>query len=344
MFQNKKKNFDRLVAFGLLYWFFANKKRIMSELIEVVPHEHNWANIFEKEAAIIKEALGNNCLEIHHVGSTSVLGLAAKPKIDIIAVVSFLFFDKSLLEYEGYKYRGGFNIPFRKCFTIRAADRNINLHIFEENDPEIELNILFRDYLRKMPEVRDEYAALKYKLIAEESSHEKNAHIYRGYTLEKNDFIQNVLKKLHFNKSRFVLCTHHAEWIAAKHFRKHYFFDPRSVEDRYTWTFKSEEHAHLIFYKGVEIVGYAHIQFWQDKRCAIRIIVVDEGNRNQGLGSNFLRLIEKWLKSLSVKSIHAESRQSSLGFYLKNGYAEIPFNNPENYESDPRDIAVGKVL
>ncbi len=65
MFQNKKKNFDRLVAFGLLYWFFANKKRIMSELIEVVPHEHNWANIFEKEAAIIKEALGNNCLEIH---------------------------------------------------------------------------------------------------------------------------------------------------------------------------------------------------------------------------------------------------------------------------------------
>jgi GrpB-like predicted nucleotidyltransferase (UPF0157 family)/GNAT superfamily N-acetyltransferase len=316
----------------------------MSELIEVVPYDPNWANIFEKESVIIKKALGNNCIEIHHVGSTSVLALAAKPKIDIIAVVSFLFFDKSLLENEGYEYRGGFNLPLRKCFTIRTADRNINLHVFEENDPEIELNILFRDYLRKMPEVRDEYALLKYKLIAEDSNHEKNESIYRGYTLAKNDFIQNVLKQSGFNKCRFVLCTHNAEWRAAKHFRKHYFFDPRSIEDPYTWTFKHERHAHLILYKGVDIVGYAHIQFWLEWRAAIRIIVVDENKQNQGLGSNFLMLIEKWLKSLSVKSIHAESRKESLRFYLKNGYAEMPFNDPDGYKSDASDIGVGKVL
>ena len=312
--------------------------------VEIKPYDPNWTNIFEKEAAIIKEALGNNCLEIHHVGSTSVLGLAAKTTIDIIAVVSFLFFDKSLLEDEGYKYRGGFNIPFRKCFTIRTADRNINLHVFEENDPEIELNILFRDYLRKMPEVRDEYAALKYKLIVEESSHEKNTSIYRGYTLAKNDFIQNILKQSGFNKNRFVLCTHHAEWVSAKHFRNYYFFDPRSIEDPYTWTFNHGEHSHLILYNGVDNVGYVHIQFWPEGRAAIRIIVVDENKQNQGMGSNFLRLIEKWLKSSGIKSIHAESRKESLGFYLKNGYTEMPFNDPDDYEPDEGDIAVGKVL
>jgi GrpB-like predicted nucleotidyltransferase (UPF0157 family) len=155
------------------------------KIIEVVPYDPNWPHIYEKEAALIRQALGGNCLAIHHIGSTSVPGLAAKPKIDIIAVVRNLFFDKSQIEAIGYKYRGGFNIPLRRSFTIRTADRNINLHVFEENDPEIELNILFRDRLRENPSARDEYALLKYKLIAEESSHEKNEFIYRGYTLAR---------------------------------------------------------------------------------------------------------------------------------------------------------------
>ncbi|MBM4210999.1 MAG: GNAT family N-acetyltransferase [Gammaproteobacteria bacterium] len=312
--------------------------------VEIKPYDANWPNIFEAEAALIKKALADNCVAIHHVGSTSVPGLAAKPKIDIIAVVRNLVFDKSQLEAIGYKYKGGFNIPLRRSFTIRTADRNINLHVFEENDPEIELNILFRDHLRETPSARDEYALLKYKLIAEESSHEKNNSIYRGYTLGKHDFIQNILKKSGFNKRRFVLCTHHSEWTVAKHFRDTYFFGPNGIEDPYTWTFNHEEHAHLVLYQVTEIVAYAHIQFWPDQRAAIRIIATDENKRNQNSASVFLTLIEKWLRSLGIKSIHAESRQSSLRFYLKNGYTEMPFNDPENHESDPNDVPVGKVL
>ena len=94
-------------------------------------------------------------------------------------------------------------------------------------------------------------------------------------------------------------------------------------------------------YQGTEIVAYAHIQFWPDQRAAIRIIAVDEDKRNQNSGSQFLALIEKWLKSLGFKSIHAESRQSSLRFYLKNGYTGMSFNDPENHESDPNDVPVG---
>lgn len=312
--------------------------------VEIKPYNSNWPNIFETQAALIKEALADNCMAIHHVGSTSVPGLAAKPKIDIIAVVQNLFFDKVQLEAIGYTYRGGFNIPLRRNFTLRTANRNINLHVFEENDSEIELNLLFRDHLRKNPSARNDYAHLKYNLIAQDSSHQKNDSIYREYTLGKHDFIQHILKKSGFNKHRFVLCTHHAEWAAAKHFRDTYFFSPHGIEDPYTWTFNHKDHAHLVLYQGIDIVAYAHIQFWPDQRAAIRIMATDENKRNQNFGSKFLALIEKWLRSLGIKSIHAESRENSLRFYLKNGYTDMPFNDPENHESDPNDVPVGKLL
>lgn len=315
-----------------------------TDRIEITPYDPNWPNIFEAEAVDIRKALGNNCIAIHHVGSTSVLGLAAKPKIDIIAVVRDLFFQESQLEAIGYTIRGGFNIPLRRSFTVRTVDRNINLHVFEENDPEIELNILFKNYLCKYPEVRDEYALLKYKLIAEESSHEKTDSIYRGYTLGKHDFIQNILKKSGFNQYRFVLCTHYSEWNAAKNFRQKYFFDPNNVDDPYTWTFNHPQHKHLVLYQGTEIIGYAHIQLWSDKRAAMRIIVIDEAKRNNHFGGNFLQLCEKWLKGQGYKSIHIESRPAALEFYRKNGYIDIPFDDPDGYEGGQEDIALGKIL
>jgi len=312
--------------------------------IEVVPYDPNWPKIFEIEAAIIKKTLGDNCIAIHHVGSTSVPGLSAKPKIDIIAVVRDLFFLVNELNAIGYTYRGGFNIPFRRSFTIRTDNRNVNLHVFEENDPEIESNILFRDYLRKHPDARDEYEALKYNLISEESSHQKNASIYTGYTLGKHDFIRNILNQAGFNKHRFVLCTHHSEWNAAKYFRQKYFFAPHNIDDPYTWTFNHPQHKHLVLYQGAEIIGYAHIQLWPDKRAAIRIIVIDEAKRNNNFGGKFLALCERWLKCQGYKSIHAESTPTALAFYRKNGYIEMPFNDPDGYEGGVDDIAVGKQL
>lgn len=122
------------------------------------------------------------------------------------------------------------------------------------------------------------------------------------------------------------------------------FFEPQDLEDPYPWTFHHEEHAHLILYQGAEIMGYAHIQFWPNGRAAIRIIVVDENQRNQSLGSQFLALIGQWLKASGINSIHAESRESSLRFYLKNGYTAMPFDDPANHSSDSSDIPLGKVL
>lgn len=314
-----------------------------SQKIEIVPYDPNWPKQFEAVAERIQSALGKELVAIHHVGSTSVPGLAAKPKIDIIAEVRTLEFDHALLEEIGWRYRGGFNLPLRKSFTLRSPELDVNLYVFEQGDPEVELNLLFRDYLRDNKEERDAYAALKYKIIEKESAHQL-AGIYKGYTLEKHDFIQSILKKTGFNRLRFVICTHHAEWDAAKRFRNQYFFAPNKMEDPYTWTFDHESHKHFILYKGTEIIGYAHVQLWPENRAAVRIVVIDEAYHRRGYGREFMRLIEKWLKLTSYHSLHAESSPNAVAFYRSIGYIDMPFNDPDGYEGGEEDTDVGKVL
>ena len=59
----------------------------MIRKIEVVEYDLGWPELFAIEAERIKQALGNNCIEIHHIGSTSIPGLSAKPVIDMLPVV-----------------------------------------------------------------------------------------------------------------------------------------------------------------------------------------------------------------------------------------------------------------
>ncbi|WP_068470572.1 GNAT family N-acetyltransferase [Candidatus Protochlamydia phocaeensis] len=219
-----------------------------------------------------------------------------------------------------------------------------NLHVYEEGHPEIELNLTFRDYLRNHPEARNEYASLKENLLKDEASYEKRGSAFTGYNLGKDAFIRKVLKAANFNRIRIMKCTHYAELNFARKLRQKYFFDPLSMADPYTWTFDHQEHAHLILYQGVEMLGYAHIQFWQGQRAALRIFVIDEPYRHQGFGSQFLELCEQWLKRQGIKSIHDEARPDALSLYRKNGYSDMPFDDPSGEPSSPHDIAVGKKL
>lgn len=142
------------------------------KIIEVVLYDPNWPIIFAAESKTIQEALGENCLEIHHIGSTAVPGLVAKPKIDIIAVVNHLSEVGKQLSSIGIQYQGEYNIPLRYFFSKRSKV-NVNLHVYEEDHPEIELNLLFRDYLCSHAAARDEYALLKRQLLVDESSFQK---------------------------------------------------------------------------------------------------------------------------------------------------------------------------
>lgn len=311
--------------------------------IVVTPYNPDWPDIFESEASKIKEALAANCLALHHIGSTAVPDLAAKPVIDMIVVVKDPEMAIQPLEALGFKYKGEYNIPLRFYFN-RSEGVVANLHVYEAGHPEIELNILFRDYLREDREARDTYAKLKNDLLREKSSYEKNNSLFTGYNLGKDAFIRKILQAAGFNRIRICKCTHYAEWEAAKLLRNKYFFDPLSISDPYTWTFDHQEHAHLILYQGVDIVGYAHIQFWPDKKAALRIFVIDEKDQQQGLGSQFLQFCEHWLKRQGIKSLHDEARPNVVGFYRKNGYVEMPFEDPSGEPPSPHDIAMGKML
>ena len=141
-----------------------------------------------------------------------------------------------------------------------------------------------------------------------------------------------------------VKCSRENEWDFAKKLRLKYFFEPLSMKDPYAWTFNHKEHAHFILYRGDTMLGYAHIQLWPDHRAALRIIVIDEDYRNHGLGSQFLNLCEQWSKNQGIKSLHDEARPSSIKFYRKNGYIEMPFNDPSGEPPSLYDLAMGKIL
>ena len=311
--------------------------------IVVIPYNPHWPQTFKMESEKIKEALGSNYIAIHHIGSTSVPGLSAKPVIDMIGVVKDPEKAIQPLESLGFKYKGEYNIPMRFYFN-RSEGIETNLHIYREGNPEIDLNLLFRDYLRQHSDVRDEYVKLKEDLLQKKSSYEKNNSPFTGYNLGKDAFIRKILQAANFNRIRMMKCTHYAEWEAAKRLRNKFFFDPLSISDPYTWTFNHPEHAHLVLYQGVEIIGYAHIQFWPKQRAALRMIVIDENYRQHGWGSHFLQLCEQWLKSQGVKSIHDEARLNVVSFYRRNRYTEMPFEDPSGEPPSPHDIAMGKKL
>lgn len=85
--------------------------------IIVVSYNPDWPHIFEREASKIKEVIGSNCIAIHHIGSTSVLGLSAKPVIDMIGVVKNPEKVIYPLESLDFKYKGEYNIPMRFYFN-----------------------------------------------------------------------------------------------------------------------------------------------------------------------------------------------------------------------------------
>lgn len=311
----------------------------MKKNIEVVPYRLQWPEMFSSEAELIKQALGKNCIAIHHIGSTSVPGLSAKPIIDMLPVVrNIREVDKAIkaMESLGYEAKGEYGIAFRRYFQKGKDVRTHNVHIYQENDPEISRYLKFRDWMCAHPDDAQNYAKLKEELA------EKYPQDILHYCNGKDAFVAIIDAKDGFEGWRIVQALTDREWSAVRHLRQKYFF--KSKEDPYTWTFEHKDHIHFVIYKNAEIIGYAHLQLWLEHRAALRIIVIDECYRKLGFGSRFLRLCERWLHHQGFKQLLIQSSQEAYHFYRKHGYTEMPFNDPDGYEGDPRDIEIGKHL
>lgn len=307
--------------------------------IEVVEYDPSWPELFEAEAGQVEQALGCNCIAIHHIGSTSIPGLSAKPVIDILPVVRDIQqVDKAThaMESLGYEAKGENGMAFRRFFQKGKNLRTHHVHVYQEGDPEISRYLKFRDWMCSHPSDAENYSKLKQELA------KKFPHDILRYCNGKDAFVASIDTKDGFEGWRVVKALIDREWDAVRHLRQKYIF--KTKEDPYTWTFTHKDHVHFVFYKNAEIIGYAHLQLWHDKRAALRIIVIDESYRKLGFGKQFLRLCERWLYHQGFKELHIQSAPEAYQFYRSQGYTEMPFNDPEGLETHPRDTEIGKCL
>ncbi|TRZ36296.1 GrpB family protein [Niallia circulans] len=132
--------------------------------IAVCTYKEEWRFLFEEEKREIKKIFGHELLEIHHIGSTSITGMKAKPVIDIMPVVKNIHnvekFYNELAEL-GYEAKGENGIPGRRYLQKGGDERTHHVHIYERDNKDILRHLAFRDYLRVNKEDATQYGDLK---------------------------------------------------------------------------------------------------------------------------------------------------------------------------------------
>ncbi|AHH21288.1 UPF0157 family protein [Nocardia nova SH22a] len=131
--------------------------------VEIVAYDPNWPQRFETQAARIRTALGVAVIDIDHVGSTSVEGLAAKDVVDVDLTIADPRAEETyvpLLEPLGYTHI--IREPsWHEHRMLHLPDPRVNLHVFGPDCPEVIRHRMFRDWLRTHPDDRALYEAAK---------------------------------------------------------------------------------------------------------------------------------------------------------------------------------------
>ncbi len=164
------------------------------EQIRLVPYDPDWPARFERERNVLEEAIGPWAVGgIHHVGSTAVPGLEAKPIIDILVGVEDLTFSRACfepladLDYLYAPYRAQEMHWFCKP---EPSHRTHHLHLVPVHLARFQDELSFRDRLREDPQTAGEYVELKRSLAA------RFPHDREAYTEAKADFIRRVLGEI----------------------------------------------------------------------------------------------------------------------------------------------------
>lgn len=166
------------------------------EAIHLVDYHLDWPRLAAAFGREVADAVGVEADQVQHIGSTAVPGLAAKPVIDLQVAVDDLDGTTTrvvdALNEAGWVFvpPGLDPMPWRRFFVRPSADqqhRLAHLHLIERGDPELDLQVKFREALRADDTVRDRYADLKHQLARQHAEH-------RGrYTDAKSAFVTAVL-------------------------------------------------------------------------------------------------------------------------------------------------------
>jgi len=135
--------------------------------VEVLPYDSIWPHLYLEEKKKTEAIFGNQLVSIHHIGSTAVPGLAAKPILDIMIVVAEIErvdeVNNSLMEI-GYEAMGENGIKRRRYFQKGGDMHTHHLHVYAEGDMNITRHLAFRDYLRAFSGEAERYGHLKLEL------------------------------------------------------------------------------------------------------------------------------------------------------------------------------------
>jgi len=163
----------------------------LSGRVQLVDYDPQWPALFEREADRIRSVLGHRVLRIEHVGSTSVIGLVAKPTIDVLLVVSESRDEGSYLpslEAAGYALRIR-ESNWNEHRMFKGPDTDINLHVFSSGCAEIDRMLGFRDWLRRNPVDRDLYGRAKLILAPKDWEYVQN------YADAKTSIIDEIIDR-----------------------------------------------------------------------------------------------------------------------------------------------------
>lgn len=163
------------------------ENNLTDRIIEVVNYDSRWVKLFESEKVLLAKAIGQNALKIEHIGSTSVIGLSAKPIIDILIEVTCLTaLDRvnKKIEDIGYLVKGENGITGRRYFQKGGLQRSHHIHAFQTNDMHLRRHRAFKEYLIAHPKTLLAYDKVK-RMAASQSGNN-----IQTYMMLKNGFIQ----------------------------------------------------------------------------------------------------------------------------------------------------------
>lgn len=166
--------------------------------IVVADYDPAWSERFRHEAAKIRAALGGGALAVKHIGSTSIPGLAAKPVVDILLVVGDSGDEDSyvpVLEETGYILRVR-ERDFHEHRMFRTPEKDVHVHVYAPDSPEIHRHLLLRDHLRDDAKDRELYARTKRDLA------ERDWLSMQHYAEAKTGVIEEIIARAAARSSR----------------------------------------------------------------------------------------------------------------------------------------------
>lgn len=166
----------------------------MEDQWRIATYDPAWRPMFLETGMRLREALGEKAVRIDHVGSTSIVGMDAKPIIDIqISVSDYdgLLNYKQEIEAVGFVFREENPDNTKRYFREVPGSRRTHVHVRQAGSFSEQMNLLFRDYLRQHPEDRLKYVEEKHRLMA----------LYKDqrpkYVEGKGPMVWSILEKAH---------------------------------------------------------------------------------------------------------------------------------------------------